>query len=174
MDLRYPIGKPQIPDDIPHSLRTQWLAQLEALPSEMAKSVAGLKADQLDTPYRDGGWTLRQVVHHTADSHLHAYTRCKFALLELNPVILPYDESAWAALPDAATLPVEVSLSLLDALHTRWAAFFRALDTPDWNKAYIHPEREKPQTLLATLGLYAWHGRHHTAHITGLRDRMGW
>jgi len=135
--------------------------------------VAGLDAQQLNTPYRDGGWTVRQVVHHVPESHMHAYIRFKLALTEDNPVIKPYDEAAWAKLPDVAHTPIETSLTMLDALHERWARMLRAMDEADWKRTFRHPELG-PVKLEGNLALYAWHGKHHTAHITKLRERNGW
>jgi uncharacterized damage-inducible protein DinB len=145
---------------------------LRELPELLTSAVNGLNDAQLNTPYRDGGWTMRQVVHHIADSHMNSYVRCKLALTEYDPTIKPYDESAWATLADNH-MPVEVSLALTRALHERWVALFESLSDKDFQKKFVHPERG-PQDLETTVALYAWHSRHHTAHITSLRTRMGW
>lgn len=139
----------------------------------MRDAVQGLNEEQLDTPYRDGGWTLRQVVHHVPDSHLNAYTRIKLALTEPAPVIKPYDEAAWANLPDTRDVPIDVSLNLLDAVHTRWVALLHAMSDDDFRREYVHPETGR-HNLDHLLALYAWHGPHHIAHITTTRQQMGW
>ena len=133
----------------------------------------GLSAQQLDTPYRDGGWTVRQVVHHVPDSHLNSYIRFKLALTEEEPTIRPYMEDRWAELPEAKTAPIELSLSLLEDLHKRWILMLRAIQPAEWKRTFRHPEIG-PMTLEKNLALYAWHGRHHVAHVTALRERMGW
>ncbi|OFV90830.1 MAG: metal-dependent hydrolase [Acidobacteria bacterium RIFCSPLOWO2_12_FULL_65_11] len=130
--------------------------------------------DQIETPYRPGGWTVRQVVHHVPDSHLHAYARFKLALTEHEPTIKPYDEAKWAELPDTQTVSPEVSLTLLEALHQRWVALLRSLSPADYRRTFRHPDRGRVLTLDEVLGIYAWHGRHHVAHITALRQRQGW
>jgi hypothetical protein len=139
----------------------------------MRAAVSGLSTAQLDTPYRDGGWTVRQVVHHVPDSHMNAYTRFRLALTESEPTIKPYDQEAWANLADSRTAPVEWSLALLEALHRRWAAMLESLADEDFSRRFRHPEIGVV-TLGEVLGMYSWHGRHHVAHITGLRGRMGW
>jgi hypothetical protein len=172
-DFRYPAGRftPVTPsDDVRHAA----IEDIAALPQRMRDAVAGLNEAQLDTPYRDGGWTVRQVVHHVPDSHLNAYVRLKLALTEDAPTIKPYDEKAWAALPDAR-MPIETSLVLLDALHARWATVFRAMTLEQFARAFSHPEY--PDGLLTLdwlLQQYGWHSRHHVAHITALRRRQGW
>ena len=143
-------------------------------PERMRSAVAGLDESQLDTPYRDGGWTVRQVVHHVPDSHLNAYLRLKFALTESTPTIKPYDEAEWAKLDDVRVTPIEVSLSLLESLHTRWVGLMRALRPEDFRRGFKHPEHDGTQTLDWLVAMYAWHSRHHVAHITSLRERMGW
>jgi hypothetical protein len=143
-------------------------------PAELRAAVEGLSAKQLDTPYRPDGWTVRQVVHHVPDSHLNAYIRFKLGLTEETPTIKPYDEALWAKLPDSRDTPVETSLSLLATLHDRWVRLLRAMEPADFTRQINHPEWEKPLSLDAVLALYAWHGPHHTAHVTGLRQRMGW
>lgn len=145
--------------------------QIAAAPAAMAAAVAGLSDGQLDTPYRPGGWTLRQVVHHVPDSHMNAFIRLKLALTENDPLIRPYDQDGWAGLADAR-LPLAVSLSLLAALHERWVVLWRAMEAADFARTLRHPEMG-PMTLDALLGLYAWHGRHHIAHVTAWREREG-
>jgi hypothetical protein len=148
------------------------VAAIAELPMRMRAAVAGLTDAQLETPYRPGGWTVRQVVHHVADSHLHAYIRLKFALTEEQPTIKPYDQDAWAALPDCR-LPIEASLALLDGVHARWAALYRSLAPEQFERVFHHPETGLV-TVDGQLQLYAWHSRHHVAHITSLRAREGW
>lgn len=167
---RYPVGAFAYPGPLTDSERTAALAHLETLPARLREAVDALPAGGLDTPYRDGGWTARQVVHHVADSHLNAYLRTKLALTEDEPTICPYDQDRFAALPDAA-LPVEPSLALLDGLHARWTALFRSLDEAGWARAFVHPEHRRRFTLDEILAHYAWHGRHHTAHV---RMAGGW
>lgn len=171
-DLRYPIGQWTMPDAAPATL-ARLIDDIAGQPAALRAAIHGLSDAQLDTPYRDGGWTVRQVVHHVADSHMNAYVRVKLALTGDRPTIAPYDEARWAVLPDARLAP-DVSLALLDALHARWVTILRALAPDDFdNHAYRHPEMGDVP-LRAALGIYAWHGRHHVAHVTGLRERMGW
>ncbi len=170
-DLRYPVGHWAPPDDAPETA-ARLVDEIAVLPARLAAAVAGLDDRQLDTPYRDGGWTVRQLVHHVADSHMNAYVRVKLALTADAPAIAPYDEAAWAELADSR-LPVEPSLALLDALHWRWVTALRALGPADLARPYRHPEMGDVPVRTA-LAIYAWHGRHHTAHVTGLRARMGW
>ncbi|HEX4021434.1 MAG TPA: putative metal-dependent hydrolase [Acidobacteriaceae bacterium] len=173
-DLRYPIGKFVRPQTLTAQERAEAVAALAALPKALEGAVSGLTEKQLDTPYRDGGWTVRQVVHHVADSHIQSYSRIRMALTDDWPPVIPYKEAAWAELEDAHTLPVEVSLQLLAAMHLRWATLLRSLKEEQWTKrGYKHPQMGQ-QTLEQVAALYAWHSRHHTAHITGLRQRMGW
>jgi uncharacterized damage-inducible protein DinB len=172
-DLRFPVGK-FVPVADPDSAQLRaWLTMIEETPARLREAVAGLTAAQLDTPYREGGWTVRQVIHHVADSHMQSYSRFRFALTEHEPTIKPYDEAAWAELPDARTAPVEISLALLDALHHRWMILLRSLDAAALGKVFVHPAMG-PMPLSKTIQLYAWHGRHHTAHITALRRRSAW
>lgn len=173
MDLQYPIGKFKRPTEYTDADRKAFTDTIAALPKEIAASASGLNDAQLDTPYRPGGWTVRQVVHHVADSHINAYCRLRFALAENEPTIKPYDENAWSNFVDAKTLPVASSLRLLDALHTRWVALLRSLTPDQFTRVFHHPESGK-QTIDSMLALYAWHGRHHTAHITQLRSREHW
>ncbi len=172
-DPRYPIGSftPVLPAT--PALRHASVEAIAALPERLRAAVAGLADPQLDTPYRDGGWTVRQVVHHLADSHMNGFIRVKLALTEDQPTIKPYDETAWARLADAR-LPIDVSLNLIDALHRRWAAIYAAMTPADFDRPFVHPELGSPQTLDRHVQNYAWHGRHHVAHITALRRRAGW
>ncbi len=172
-DLRYPIGRFEPPAEYTPALRGQFIAQLADAPSRLREAVRGLDAKQMRTPYRDGGWTVAQTVHHVADSHLNAYTRFKLALTEEVPTIKPYLQEGWANQADAMDADVEVSLVLLEALHRRWVTLLRSLTPEQFSRVFVHPEMGRV-TLDRTLGLYAWHGRHHTAHITGLRARMSW
>lgn len=172
-DLRYPIGPFRPHTDTAPASREGWIAELEALPASMRDAVAGLTDAQLDTPYRDGGWTVRQVVHHVPDSHLNAYVRTCWALTEEEPPIKAYDEAAWAELPFSRSGDVEVSLGLLDGLHRRWTGLLRSLDEDGFARALRHPEAGRV-TVGRLLDLYAWHGRHHVGHILALRRRMGW
>jgi uncharacterized damage-inducible protein DinB len=171
--LRFPVGKFKFPDSVTAAERAAFVEQIAQTPAKLRAAVAGLSDTQLDTPYRPGGWTVRQVIHHVPDSHLNSYTRFRLALTEAEPTIKPYLEDQWAELPDARTLPVEVSLALLEPLHTRWVTLLRLLSDEQWRRALRHPDLGLV-TLEQNAALYAWHGRHHTAHITSLRDRMGW
>lgn len=173
-DPRYPIGRFQAPDPITAQHREQWMTDLEEAPALLRQAVAGLSEEQLDTPYRDGGWTPRQVVHHLVDSHINSYCRFRLALTEEEPTIKAYKEGAWADLPDARTAPVEPSLVMLEAMHDRWLRLLRAMSDADFARVFVHPEHGTKIRLDRTLGIYAWHGKHHVAHITGLRQRMGW
>ncbi len=173
-DLRYPIGKYAPPAEITDAQRAAWIDEVAHAPDALRMAVRGLTAEQLDTPYRPGGWTVRQVVHHLPDSHLNAYTRFKLALTEEEPTIKPYAEDRWAELADTREVPIEVSLTLLEALHERWVALLRAMSAADFRRTYRHPEHGRIYRLDEVLGLYAWHGRHHTAHITTLRQQKGW
>lgn len=173
-DIRYPVGRFAPVANDSRDAVDRSIAEIASLPGQLRAAVSGMDEGQLDTPYRDGGWTPRQVVHHLADSHMNAYVRCKLALTEDQPRITPYNEAAWATLPDVGSVPVGVSLDLLEALHARWVALLGALDDADFDRAYVHPEHEKPVPLRTVTALYAWHGRHHTAHILALRERNGW
>jgi len=173
MDLQYPVGRFAWPDAVSLDDRRRYIDEIEQTPKNMRAAVAGLSDQQIDTPYRPGGWTLRQVVHHMPDSHLNSYVRFRLALTEDEPTIKPYDEARWAELADARTAPVELSLTLLDSLHKRWVLLLRSLSAADCAKKFRHPELGEV-TLEKNLALYAWHGRHHVAHITSLRERMGW
>lgn len=171
--LRYPVGRLRPQRELDDEQRATLVAEIAALPEALAAAVARLGAEQLATPYRPGGWTLRQVVHHVADSHMNAYVRFKLAYTQDEPTITPYDEARWAQLPEAQDGDVAVSLQLLDALHTRWAQFLRSVEAAEWSRAYLHPELGRV-TLDVALQIYAWHCRHHTAHITVTRQRHGW
>ena len=173
MDLRYPIGKYEPKAPLSPAERANAISQIAAAPKSLRDAVAGLSQEQLDTPYRPGGWTVRQVVHHLPDSHLNAYVRFKLALTEDEPTIKPFDEARWAELQDSRETPVEVSLALLEALHQRWDVLLRSLRPEDFARRLRHPERGL-MTLDDMVGIYAWHGRHHVAHITSLREREGW
>jgi hypothetical protein len=172
-DLRYPIGEFDVPAEITDAHRARWIAEIAAAPGLLRDAVAGLTAQQLDTPYRPEGWTVRQVVHHVPDSHLHAYARFKLALTEDEPTVKPYDEGRWAQLGDVQAAP-EISLNLLEALHGRWVALLNSMSPANFCRTFFHPEFGRAFTLQEALGKYAWHGRHHTAHITSLRQRHGW
>ena len=173
-DLRYPIGNFAYAGPLTGSGRSVCIARIAAAPAKLRAAVAGLSDPQLDTPYRPEGWTIRQVVHHLPDSHLNAYTRFRLALTESSPTIKPYEEARWAELPDARSAPIEVSLGLLDALHVRWVLLLRQLKPDDWSLTYHHPEHRRDWTLDEVLAMYAWHGEHHVAHVTSLRQRQGW
>jgi uncharacterized damage-inducible protein DinB len=172
-DLRYPVGKPVMESNLTPERRAAMISEIANLPSHLRDAIAGLTEAQLDTPYRPGGWTVRQVVHHLADSHLNSFTRFKLALTEDNPTIKPYDEKRWAEMDDARTAPVETSLAVLAGLHYRWEILLQSATDADFARTFNHPERGK-MSLETTLCLYAWHCRHHVAHITSLRSRMGW
>ena len=173
-DLRYPIGRFTLVEPSTDAVRRAALEDIAALPARMREAVGGLSEAQLDTPYRPGGWTVRQVVHHVPDSHMHAYIRLKLALTEDTPTIKPYEEKTWAELADSR-MPIEISLELLNAIHARWVALLRVMKAQDWARTFNHPEYpEGPRTLDWLLQVYAWHSRHHLAHITSLRQREGW
>jgi uncharacterized damage-inducible protein DinB len=172
-DLRYPIGRLPRKSALTAEDRASEIDAIAVAPTLLSKAVSGLNEAQLDTPYRPGGWTVRQLVHHVADSHINAYTRLRFALTEDNPTIKPYEEAAWAELPDARLLAVSVSLLLLQALHERWVALLRELPHDSFARTLQHPENGS-MTIDNLVTMYAWHGRHHTAHVTALRERMGW
>ncbi len=172
MDLKYPIGKFQFDGEITESVIKDWINEIEELPRLLRDAVKDLDKEQLDTPYRSEGWTVRQVIHHLADSHMNAYVRFKLALTEETPVIKPYDEAKWAELSDYK-LSIDISLSLLDALHRRWTNLLRNLNSGDLEKTFIHPDSGEV-SVGKNIGIYAWHGRHHLAHITSLRSRKGW
>ncbi|MGB2675867.1 MAG: putative metal-dependent hydrolase [Candidatus Acidiferrum sp.] len=173
MDPRYPIGKFELPKEVTPALRQAAIDDIAATPAKVRAAVAGLSDAQLDTPYREGGWTVRQVVHHLVDSHMNAYVRWRLALTETQPTIKPYEESAWANLEDARSAPVEVSLRLLEPLHERWVRLLRSVKTEQYARTLLHPDHGV-KNLDWLLFLYTWHGKHHTAHITQLRKQKGW
>ena len=170
--LRYPVGEFVMPSSVTPAMRVEAIRNIVELPARMRDAVRGLSDAQLDTPYRPGGWTMRQVVHHVPDSHMNAFTRLKLALTEDNPTIKPYDEKLFAQLPDAR-MPIEPSLSLVDGLHARWAALFETLTPQQFARPWFHPEIGAI-TVDYLLQTYSWHSRHHVAHITSLRKREGW
>ncbi|TSA15842.1 putative metal-dependent hydrolase [bacterium] len=172
-DVRYPVGKFSPKPTISDSERNALIQEIADTPAKLREAVRKLSQEQLDTPYRPGGWTVRQVVHHVPDSHLNSYIRFKLAVTEDQPTIKPYKEHLWAELVDAKSSPIEPSLTLLESLHHRWAIFLRSLGAADFAKTVIHPENGI-MNLDRLLQLYAWHGQHHVAHITALRERMGW
>jgi len=172
-DPRYPVGRFHY-DGPPNADQKQsFIDEIAQTPAKLRAAVKGLSDVQFDTPYRDGGWTVKQVVHHVPDSHMNSYVRFKLALTEDEPTIKPYAEDRWAELGDTKATPAEVSLTLLDSLHDRWVRLLRSLTPGEWKRTFRHPELG-PMTLEKTLALYAWHGRHHVAHITELRKRMSW
>ncbi|MEH7494774.1 YfiT family bacillithiol transferase [Neobacillus niacini] len=172
MDMRYPIGNFQFDGEITNSVTKDWINEIKDLPRLLRDVVKHLDNEQLDTPYRPGGWTVRQVIHHLADSHMNAYVRFKLALTEEKPVIKPYEETKWAELSDYK-LPIDISLSLLEALHIRWTDLLLSLIPADMEKTFIHPDSGEV-SVGKNIGIYAWHGRHHLAHITSLCNRKGW
>ncbi len=172
-DPRYPIGPFRYERPLTAAERKQAIAAIAQTPAKMRAAVKGLKPKQLDTPYREGGWTVRQVVHHVPDSHLNAYTRLKLALTESEPTIKPYDQEGWAKLADTRETPVETSLALLENLHLRWVKLWQSLKPGDFERTLRHPE-SGVKTVDWLLTLYSWHGRHHVAHVTELRKKMGW
>lgn len=172
-DLRFPVGRFSAPAHLDADGRARAIDEIAALPSQLRTALMGMSEAQLDTPYRPDGWTVRQVVHHLADSHMNSYIRFKLAVTSDNPLVTAYDEAQWAELADGRESPVEISLTLLDALHARWVAFLRALAPADFAKTFRHSQHGA-MTLETTVALYAWHARHHLAHITGLKERNGW
>jgi uncharacterized damage-inducible protein DinB len=172
-DLRYPVGKFHFEGSLSEEQKNKLIDDIAQAPANIRAAIGGLSQQQFDTPYRDGGWTVRQVVHHVPDSHLNAYTRFKLALTEDEPTIKPYAEDRWAELADTKSTPVEVSLVLLESLHERWVRLLRSLQPQEWKRSFRHPELGTV-SLEKSLALYAWHGRHHVAHITALRERSGW
>ena len=172
--LRYPVGKFTFPEQINADEIAAMFKTIEKLPAKLRNAVSNMSEDQLNTPYRDGGWTVRQVVHHLFDSHSNSYTRMKLAMTEDNPVIKPYFEARWAELEDGKNAPVELGLELVELLHKRWLIFLRSLTEKDLQRVFFHPDNKRSQTIAQTIALYAWHSRHHLAHITELKKRMGW
>jgi len=172
-DPRYPIGKFTFNGPPDENERRKLIDDIEQAPAALRAAIEGLSPQQIETPYRDGGWTVRQLVHHVPDSHMNAYIRFRMALTEDAPTIKPYMEDRWANLPDVQSVPLEVSLALLDSMHTRWVSLLRSIEPQDWKRTFNHPELGSVP-LQKSLGLYAWHGRHHVAHVTELRKKMGW
>ena len=172
-DLRYPVGQFDMQGTITEGQRRAFISEIAEAPARLRSAIEGLSTEQLDTPYRPDGWTVRQVVHHLPDSHLNSYVRFKLALTEDEPLIRTYDEHRWAQLADGRTAPVEISLPLLESLHRRWVLLLSSLTEADFARSFRHPEWGVV-SLDKAAGLYAWHGRHHVAHITSLRERMGW
>jgi hypothetical protein len=172
-DPRYPLGKFSFEGNMTEQQKARCLDDIEQTPARLRAAVSGLNDQQLDTPYRDAGWTVRQVVHHVPDSHMNSYVRFKLALTEDEPTIRPYMENLWAELPEAKSAPIELSLTLLESLHQRWMLALRGIKPEEWKRNLRHPEMGL-LSLEKTLALYAWHGRHHVAHVTSLRELMGW
>ncbi|MGB4771217.1 MAG: putative metal-dependent hydrolase [Chitinophagaceae bacterium] len=172
MDPRFPIGKYEA-KPFSTEQKERWLTDILFLPRQLEMAILNLDEQQLATPYREEGWTVRQVIHHVADSHMNAFIRCKLGLTETNPTIKPYEEALWAEQSDYK-LAVNISLTLLHALHNRWYDLLKHMKDEEWNRTVVHPQHNKQMTLWFLLGMYAWHGHHHTAHITSLRERMGW
>ena len=170
---QYPAGKFQRPAAISAADRVRWIETIAATPARMRDAAGRLTETQLDTPYREGGWTARQVIHHVPESHMNAYIRFKLALTENEPTIRPYEQQLWAELPDTRETPIEVSLALMDSLHDRWVRLLRSITPDQWQRKFRHPELGV-LTVERNLGLYAWHGKHHVAHVTELRKRNGW
>jgi len=173
IDPRYPIGKYQ-PAEYSKNQFEKWVNDLRVLPLSIENALLNLDEHQLDTPYREGGWTIRQLVHHVADSHMNAYIRFKWTLTEDHPTIKTYDEKSWARLKDGLTLPTNISVTLLHALHTRWVELVSSLDQEQLQRKFFHPEQKKDISLWDLLGTYAWHSRHHVAHILVARENKGW
>lgn len=171
---RYPAGRFTFDGDNQESVRYRAIDEIAALPAELRRAISGLALPQLETPYRPGGWTVQQVVHHIPDSHMNAYVRFKLALTEAAPTIKTYEEARWAELPDSRSVDPTVSLALVEALHTRWTALLRAMGADDFQRCYVHPEMGREVSLGEALQMYAWHGKHHVAQIMALREREGW
>lgn len=171
-DLRYPIGK-YVPQSFSQKQKDEWLADILFNPRQLEMAVLNLDEAQLNTPYREDGWTVKQVIHHVADSHMNAYIRFKLGLTETNPTIKPYAEEKWAQLSDTS-LAINISLTLLHCLVNRWYDILKHMKDEDWERTIQHPEHKDPWTLWFLLGMYSWHGKHHLAHINSLRERMGW
>lgn len=172
-NLSYPIGKYEAQPFSEKQLQ-QWLIDIQFLPQHLENAVLNLDEAQLDTAYRPEGWTVKQLIHHVADSHMNAYIRFKLGLTENNPTIKPYEEKLWAEMADTKNLPINVSLTLLHSLHARWVEVLKSIEGTQWERTVVHPEHGRQMTLWFLLGMYAWHSRHHTAHITALRERMKW
>lgn len=172
-ELKYPVGK-YTEQPFSSSQLKEWLLDIKTLPQQIEYAITNLDQHQMDTPYREGGWTVKEVVHHVADSHMNAYIRFKLGLTEEKATIRPYDQDAWVKLSDTQNLPVNISITLLYALHTRWMEILINIQGEEWNRTIFHPEYKKEMTLWYLLGMYTWHSRHHVAHITSLRKRMNW
>lgn len=172
--LQYPIGKFEKPSKITQSLINTWIKDIKAFPDKLKHEVQDLSQEQLDTPYRPDGWTIRQVVHHVADSHMNSFIRIKLALTEDNPVIKPYLEDKWAELPDTKNYPIQISLNIIQALCERWSYLLKALTEEDLDRTFIHPESNKEFTIKEMIGFNAWHSNHHLAHITSLKKTKNW
>lgn len=170
---QYPIGKYQ-PQPFSEKQLEEWLIDIKFLPQHLEYAILNLDEKQLETPYREGGWTVQQLVHHVADSHMNAYIRFKLGLTEDNPTIKPYDENEWAKMQDTKKLPVNISITLLHAVHARWYTILEHMKHKDFERTVFHPEHQKQMSLWFLLGMYAWHCRHHTAHVTTLRENKGW
>lgn len=173
-NLRYPIGHFQCPDTITPTQISDWIETLETLPNRLENLVKNFSAEQLETPYRPEGWTVRQVIHHIADSHHHSYTRFKWALTENQPLIKAYEEKDWSNLFDARTAPIQLSLAYIKALHAKLVYLLKGLSSENMKSYYIHPEGKTEVTVAENIGKYAWHGNHHYAHIANLAERKGW
>lgn len=173
IDPSYPIGKYE-PQPYSEDVKKEWLREIKFLPNDIEVAIQTFDEHQLDTPYREGGWTVKQLVHHVADSHMNAYIRFKLGLSEDNPDMKPYDQDQWSKLDDVFTVPVNVSVTLLHALHRRWHAALENLTDEQWQRTLFHPEHKKQMTLWYLLGMYAWHSKHHVAHITKLKEQKGW
>ncbi|MGG9972775.1 YfiT family bacillithiol transferase [Ferruginibacter sp. SUN002] len=172
-DLSFPIGKYE-PQPFSDNQLREWINDIKFLPQELENAVQNLDEAQLNTPYRSGGWTVKQLIHHVADSHMNAYIRFKLGLTEDNPTIKPYEQDLWAEMSDTKNLPINISLTILHAVHLRWSEILKAIKPEEWNRTVVHPEHGKQMTLYFLLGMYAWHSKHHTAHVTRLRERNGW
>ena len=172
-DVRYPVGHLEVRKNLNAGDRRALVETIAACPRNLRAAVAGLNEQQLETPYRDGGWTVRQVVHHLPESHMNAYMRLKLALTENEPTVKPYDEAAWANTADVQTTPIEVSMTLLDSLHARWDNIWRSMSDEDFSRKLVHPDHGGVDVNWL-VQMYAWHSRHHVAHITALRERSGW
>lgn len=171
--LRYPIGTFQKPTEITQEMLLDWITDLENLPALLRISVEGLSEQQLLLPYRPGGWTIKQTVNHLADSHANAFIRFKLALTEAIPTIKPYEEQLWAELEDGKHAPIEWSLTMLEVMHNRWTMLLKSMTEEQFARQFIHPETKNLNTLSTVTGMYSWHSKHHIAHITELRKRMG-
>jgi hypothetical protein len=172
-DLRYPIGRYEKPHPITDELRKAWIQEIRELPERLKDAVEGLTDEQLDTPYRPDGWTVRQLVHHLADTHMNNYIRIKLALTVENPQTILYDIEKWGEFDDAKTAPIQLSLAILEGLHRRWTMLLSNLTPEEFVKTFVHP-RLGVQKIEEAIGIYAWHGKHHVAHITSLCKRMNW